>query len=137
MKMRVQLKNDLSSDGEVIGKGEVKARWKVRWSEGPLKGRTTSQSSKSLRAWQLDLAGMVEDATSSEDEEEAEPPEVDYAERKRKFDVHADSLKDKEVVVSRYPRFIEFTFLISPALDRSKTRNSARARGLFVNAGPT
>ena len=41
MKTRVQLKNDISSDGEVVAKGAAKARWKVKWTEGPHKGSTT------------------------------------------------------------------------------------------------
>ena len=41
MKTRVQLKNDISSDGEVVAKGAAKAQWKVKWTEGPHKGSTT------------------------------------------------------------------------------------------------
>ena len=54
---RVQLKNDLTTDGKVQSVAG-KAKWTVRWDEGPLKGTVVAQSSKSLRLWQVDLSAF-------------------------------------------------------------------------------
>ena len=110
MKTRVQLKNDISSDGEVVAKGAAKAQWKVNWTEGPHKGSTTDQSSKSLRAWQLDLSAVEEEEEESSDEDDAEEDTpnsiVDYGSLKRKFDAHAKSLVGKKVEVINYHKII-------------------------------
>ena len=101
--MRVQLKNNISSDGEVVGKGAVKAQWKVKWNEGPHKGLITDQSSKSLRAWQLDLAAVQDEEVSSSDddaEEDTTTPATDYASLTKKFETHAKSLVAKNVQVN-------------------------------------
>ena len=101
--MRVQLKNDMSSDGEVVAKGASKAQWKVKWAEGPHKGSITDQSSKSIRAWQLDLSAVEEaeeDSSDDEDVEEDTSSAVDYGSLKRKFDAHANSLVGRRVEVS-------------------------------------
>ena len=103
VKMRVQLKNNISSDGEVVGKGAVKAQWKVKWNEGPHKGLITDQSSKSLRAWQLDLAAVQDEEVSSSDddaEEDTTTPATDYASLTKKFETHAKSLVAKNVQVN-------------------------------------
>ena len=102
----MQLKNDLSSDGEIVAKGAAKAQWKVKWTEGPHKGSITDQSSKSLRAWQLDLSAVEEEEeeeedSSDEDDAEKDTPAVDYGSLKRKFDAHAKSLVGKKIEVSQ------------------------------------
>ena len=102
LKMRVQLKSELSSDGEVVGKGEAKARWKVKWNDGSLKGKVTEQHSKSLRAWQLDLSGFIEDGSSSDGEDAPELSEVDYETLKRQFAAHAPTLVGQKVAVSKH-----------------------------------
>jgi hypothetical protein len=107
VKTRVQLKNDLSSDGVIVAKGAAKAQWKVKWTEGPHKGSTTDQSSKSLRAWQLDLSAVEEEdeeeeVSSDDDGEEKDNSAVDYGSLKRKFDAHAKSLVGKKIEVSQH-----------------------------------
>ena len=101
----MQLKNDLSSDGEIVAKGAAKAQWKVKWTEGPHKGSITDQSSKSLRAWQLDLSPVEEEEeeedSSDENDAEKDTPAVDYGSLKRKFDAHAKSLVGKKFEVSQ------------------------------------
>ena len=101
--MRVQLKNDKRSDGEVVAKGAAKAYWRVKWTEGPHKPVTTDQHSKSLRAWELDLSAIQEEEEESESEDEAEEvtalPEVDWPSLKRKFAAHSKTLVGKKEVV--------------------------------------
>jgi hypothetical protein len=138
LKMRVQLKNDISSDGIVIGKGAVKAQWKVEWAEGPLKGSTTDQSSKSIRAWQLNLAAIEEQEESSsgeEEEEEIVPSSVDYAGLKRKFEAHAKSVVGKKVEVSplHLKHISNLTFV---PRRRSRIRALGRFRGSMCQTGP-
>ena len=114
MKMRVQLKNCISSDGEVVGKGAVKAQWKVEWNEGPHKGLTTDQSSKSLCAWQLNLAAVEDDEGSSNDddaEEDTTPPATDYAGLTKKFETHSKSLVGENVQVSSIKINNKFNFV--------------------------
>ena len=107
---RVQLKNDLTTDGKVQSVAG-KAKWAVRWDEGPLKGTVVAQSSKSLRLWQVDLsafdAGEAGGSDSSEEEGAEEPaPEVDHPERKRKFEVYAKTLEGKTVKVRPFKRVL-------------------------------
>jgi hypothetical protein len=51
LKMRkgvlVILRQDKSNDGKIVGT-EGRASWSVTWNLGPLAGKTTKQSSKSL-----------------------------------------------------------------------------------------
>jgi hypothetical protein len=103
--LTVQLKNDISSVGEVTGKGDGKASWKVRWTAGRLQGTITAQSSMSLRLWQLDLLTLpVSDSSSSEEEDaEVDVTGVDYVRQKRQFDSHAKSLIGQKVRVSQFP----------------------------------
>ena len=101
---RVQLKNDLTSDGRVIDKNAGRGHWKVLWSHGKLKGTDTDQSSKSLRAWQLDLSGVDSGSGSSSDDEEDDSPDapapgVDHAGLKRKFEAVAKGLVGNTVEV--------------------------------------
>jgi len=108
--MRVQLKSDKRSDGEVVAKGAAKAYWRVKWTEGPHKGLTTDQHSKSLRAWELDLSTIEEEVEESESEDEVEevttPSAVDWPSLKRKFDTHAKSLVGKKETVSSNVIFV-------------------------------
>jgi hypothetical protein len=101
----VQLKNDISAVGEVIGKGDVKAYWKVRWTAGRLQGTTSAQSSKSLRLWQLDLTTLpVSDSSSAEeDDADVEETRTDYVRLKKQFAAHATSLVGQKHRVSCYP----------------------------------
>lgn len=101
---RVQLKSEQASDGlvvDVVGK----AKWKVKWSDGSLKGQTTDQSSKSLRLWQVDLSAVeVESSCSSDSGDDAPAPDApgaddEYKDRKRKFEAVAKSLEGKSVQV--------------------------------------
>jgi hypothetical protein len=96
----VQLKNDITVVGEVVGKGDGKASWKVKWTAGRLKGTTTTQSSKSLRLWQVDLANLPVSDSSSAEEDEPEVPEIDHGKLKRKFSAHANTLVGNKVAVS-------------------------------------
>lgn len=99
---RVQLKADKHSDGRIDSK-VGKAKWMVTWGEGPHKGKSTTQSSKSLQLWRVDLAAIDaanEDSEGSEEEEEANVPEVDHAENKRKFEAFAGTLVGTSVEVS-------------------------------------
>lgn len=108
--MRVQLKKDSVADGVISAKNGGRGNWKVKWSEGSLKGTITDQSSKSLRAWQLSLADVTEEESSSDDEddddEESADAAVDHAGNKRKFESHAKSLVGQKVEVSL--RFITY-----------------------------
>ena len=116
-----------------------KAKWTVRWDEGPLKGTVAAQSSKSLRLWQVDFsafdAGEAGSSDSSEEEGAEEPaPEVDHPERKRKFEVYAKTLEGKTVKVRPFKRVLALRTsgltMISPPpflfFNRSWTRASAR-----------
>lgn len=102
---RVQLKKDVSSDGMITAKNGGRGQWMVTWSKGPFTGQITVQSSKSLRAWQLDLSTVAESESGSEDESEEDIPEVqvevavDHEGNKRKFIKHAKSLVGQKVVV--------------------------------------
>ena len=109
---RVQLKNDLTSDGVVSTKNAGRGHWAVTWSEGKFEGTITDQSSKSLRCWQLDLATIIESESSDEEDDddvveapdaaEAPAPAVDHAANKRKFIAHAKSLEGKIVKVKLF-----------------------------------
>jgi hypothetical protein len=109
LNMRVQLKNDVAADGTVTSKNPGKGQWKVTWAEGSLKGKTTDQSSKSLRPWQLDLSSAVVGSSEEEDEEDDEPAEapstIDHAMNQKRFEAHAKTLVGKKVVVSFYLMF--------------------------------
>ena len=98
------------SDGEVVAKGAAKAYWRVKWTEGPHKGLTTDQHSKSLCAWELDLSTIEEEVEESESEDEVEevttPSAVDWPSLKRKFDTHAKSLVGKKETVSSNVIFV-------------------------------
>jgi hypothetical protein len=107
---RVKLKNDLTTDG-MVESSAGKAKWTVRWDEGPVKGTVVAQSSKSLRLWRVDLsafdAGEAGGSDSSEEEGAEEPaPEVDHPERKRKFEVYAKTLEGKTVKVRPFKRVL-------------------------------
>ena len=53
----MQLKNDESTDGKVLGSAG-KAKWNVEWNEGDQRGKTTEQSTKSICLWRVDLAAI-------------------------------------------------------------------------------
>ena len=66
----MQLKNDLTKDGKVQSVAG-KAKWTVRWDEGPLKGTVVAQSFKSLRLWQVDLSAFDAGEAGGSDSSEA------------------------------------------------------------------
>lgn len=94
---RVQLKNDKSTDGKVLGSAG-KAKWSVEWTEGDQRGKTTEQSTKSICLWRVDLAAIdVGDDSSDSSEDEVEP--TNHPELKRKFEAFAETLEGKKVTV--------------------------------------
>jgi hypothetical protein len=103
--IRVRLKKEMHSDGS-IQKSLGRGRWQVHWDAGSLAGKTTEQTTQSIKFWRAcdapdsDEGEFEEEGGGVSGSESEDDDSTKYQNNKAKFEKHRGSLVGKTHVVS-------------------------------------